>query len=152
MAISRDVPLDKPQYTKAGVPLRQLRIDEKVVESFYGNRRTFTVLTQSIPDGVTVPKGTAVDVTMAITGDLPFEVFPNIPERWQKIPIKVIAEEVRNDPEILKLMRIHETTKTLDAQELKMVIDFLEHSGLPGAAEDVEVGFDAARAAHLVAG
>lgn len=149
---SRDVPLDQPVYTRAGVALRSIRINENIVDSHFGHIRIFTVLSQSIPERTTVAKGTAVDVTMAITGTLPLEVLPNIPERWSKIPLQMLAENVRKEPEILQLMAKHESIETLDEGEVKMVAAFLEKSGLPDAQENLSIGFDAARASHLLVG
>jgi len=145
------ISLDKLRYTKAGVPLREVKIDEGVIDAHFGHLATFTVVSQSVAPGTTLLRGTTVDVTVAVTATLPLGIFPNLPAEWQQIPLQHLAEQVRADPVILGLLGKHGSAQTLSPTESRTVAVFMEKNGLSGGAEQVGAGFDAMRNAHLVA-
>ena len=145
------VSLDKLKYTKAGVPLHKIKIDEEIIGAHFGNLTTFTVVSQSVAPGTTLLRGTTVDVTVAVTATLPLGIFPNLPAAWQQLPLQHLAEQVRADPIILGLLGAHGSAQTLSDVESRTVEVFMEKNGLTGGGDVLNAGFEAMRNAHLVA-
>lgn len=150
--MATSVSIDNLVYTKSGVPTRELTLADAVLDQHFGTKRTVTVVRQSIKPNTTVARGTAVDVVLAFTDDLPIRVFPNAPKPWEAVPIKVIADAARNDPAILDIFARHDTAETLSAQERKVFQDFARKSTPDGANVVLAEAYTAALGAHLLAG
>ena len=149
---TRNVSLDRTRYTKGGVALREINLNEAVLDSHFGTRTQFTVVSQSVAPGTTLVRGGTVDVTMAVTGTLPVAIFQNVPVQWQAIPIRDVAEKVRRDPQILQLLATHDSASSMNEAETRLFLTFMDKNGLTGGGQVLNQGFDVARNSHLMVG
>jgi hypothetical protein len=150
MATFNRLAIDKLAYSKGGVELREIGLVDNVLDSHFGTKKSVTVVKQSIKPDTSVMRGTAIDVVLAITDDLPLKVFPRVPKAWAELPIKTIAEAARRKPEILELLGTHESIETLSGQERETFTAFVAGTG--GDAQELDTAFDATRNAHLLFG
>jgi hypothetical protein len=150
--MATNISIDKLVYTKSGVPTRELALVESVLDQHYGTKRTVTVVKQSIKATTTVARGTAVDVVLAFTDDIPIKVFPHVPKVWEEVPVKVIADAARKNPVILDIFARHETLETLNEEERHAFTEFARNATPNGADVEIETAFSAALGAHLLAG
>lgn len=149
MAISKDIA--RIEYNKNGVALTEVKLDETRLEVEVAKLQRFTVVSQSVRAGATVPRGTVVDVTVATTSRLPIGVIANAPQRWQEMEIGRVAEVVRGNPRILKVLAEKESFDNLNDTERKEVMGFLHQSELPVDENELADGYGALRNAHLLA-
>jgi len=149
---AKNVALDATEYTKGGIVLRDIKINQSVLDSHFATQKQFTVVSQNVPPGTTLVRGATVDVTMAVTGTLPVTIFPNVPVQWQAVQIQDVADKARRDPKILQLMAAHTSASSLSEAEKRLFLGFMKESGLPGGEETLDQGFDVTRNSHLIAG
>src|SRR5262245_41591851 len=120
------IALESLALSRNGVPLRDaIRIDDAVLSRELDKFARYTVVRQSLSPNSTALRNATVDVTLAVTGRLPVVVLPGVPELWQKFTIDDVADRVRGNPEILKLMAEHPDATTLTPGDREKVVSFL---------------------------
>lgn len=137
-----------------GVELREVMIDERAIERALPKSTSVTVVKQSLKAGSTVAKGTAVDITLAVTRDLPVTIIDDAPKRFEKFTIGVIADRARKEPEILKILGDNPVYDDLGDPERAQFNGFLERAGVGQPADEAEAAaaYKAVMGAHTLAG
>src|SRR5437870_229395 len=111
-----NIPLDKLLYSKGGVTLRDVPVDTAAVERAIGGiQRQMVVIEQHPVPGLTVVKGTPIDIVLANADTLPVDIFPGLPGVWKGRLIGGVAEATRSDPKMLDILEKHDTATTLTA-------------------------------------
>lgn len=150
------VPEDKVVAYRQGVPLADVKlVDTVITEALRAQAKDFTVLHQSIPAGTTVPRGTVVDVVVAVTRDLPGRVIVNAHRSYAKQPIGEIADKVGRSEPVIKVLSTNPTATSLSATDKQVLVSFAKESGVDLAhADDAEIGqlFDTYMGAFVMGG
>jgi hypothetical protein len=136
--------------TKGGISFRPIKVNDAVLDTHFGVQKQATVVSQSVPPGTTVVRGAAIDVTMAVTGTLPVDIFENVPATWTAIPIQDVANKVRQNQPVLQLLATHDDASSLTEAQKGQFQTFLRDNGL--ATDALDQAFEVARNAHLIAG
>ena len=150
------VPEDKVVAFRQGVALQDVKlVDSVVTEALRAQVKDFMVLRQSIPAGAAVPRGTTVDVVVAVTRDLSGRVSVNVHNAYSKQAIGLIADKVgRSDP-VINVLANNPTSTTLSAEDKDVLVSFARESGvnIDNADED-QIGqlFDTYMGAFVMGG
>lgn len=148
MAIVED--LAKIEYRKNGVALTEVKINQDRLDAEVTRFDQLTVVGQSVRATSTVLRGTVVDVTVTSTRKLPVGIIAEVPLRWQELEIGMLADQVRGNPPILKVMADKQTFEELDEMERHTLSTFLQEHKLPVDEVELPASYGALRSSHLL--
>ena len=86
------------------------------------------VVTQTIAAGVAVARGTAVDIVLAQTGNLPVVVIPGIHQAFANLTMAQLHNQFAAVPEVRDLVRTKTDASQLTADELTTLTTALENN------------------------
>ena len=90
----------RADISRGGVPVGEILVDPEIVGSFLDDLvvvRT-KVVTQSIAPGTAVARGTAIDIELANTRDLPVRVVPGVHTAFQDLTMVQLNDQFARTP------------------------------------------------------
>jgi hypothetical protein len=154
----RTIPIDvgasatKAEISRGGFAVAEIAVNEGAITSFLDDLVLVQtkVVTQTIAAGTAVARGTAIDVVLARTNDLPVAVIPNIHVAFADATMAQLHEQFAAVPEVRDLVRTKTDASQLSAAELQTLTTALQANNVAvgtGAGETAESAFTAIQAA-----
>jgi hypothetical protein len=143
----------KAQIARDGVGVPQVKVNADVLSGIIVGRPEFVtkVVSQSVPPGTAVPKGTSIDIVLVQPGFLPTNVFTDTHTGLAGQPIGAVFENfLQNNPELRNVVARNDSPDTLsDADKSAIQAAFAAQnvplSDTPG--QTMEQGFKTLQAA-----
>ncbi len=108
------------------------------------------VVTQTIAAGTAVARGTAIDVVLAPTSNLPIDVIPGIHQAFSGLTMAQLHDQFANIAEVRDLVRTRTDPSQLTAGDLESLTTVLQNNNVQvgtGAGETAQSAFTAIQAA-----
>jgi hypothetical protein len=142
MATIIGVPENKYVATRKGIAINEVKLQENLVEELVrAQAKGRAVVSQSIPVGTTVQRGTAIDIVVAPTRELPIKIIKNAHRSYDERPIGELAEKIARNEPMLKLLGDNPTPETLTGHDRETLMAFAKETGGEiGELDDTELG------------
>ena len=144
------------QITRDGVQVAKIDLDQAVVGQATAKPPSVTkVVSQSIPPGTQVPKGTAVDIVLVEPFDLPSAIAKDGHSGLEKLTIGQVAEQfLLEDAAVRGVIARNQRAETLTADDKAVLIEAFKRAKVPitnKPGETVEDAFRTLQAAYTLA-
>jgi hypothetical protein len=152
IAIDIEESSTKAEISRGGFAVAEIAVNDAAVASFLDHLTIVQtkVVTQTIAAGVAVARGTAVDVVLAQTGNLPVVVIPGIHNAFADLTMAQLHTQFAAVPEVRDLVRTRTDASQLTSNELTTLTAALQTRNIPvgtGAGETAQSAFTAIQAA-----
>ena len=152
IAIDVEESSTKAEISRGGFAVAEIAVNNAAIASFLDDLTVVQtkVVTQTIAAGVAVARGTAVDIVLAQTGNLPVVVIPGIHQAFSNLTMAQLHNQFAAVPEVRDLVRTKTDASQLTADELTTLTTALQNNNVAvgtGAGETAESAFTAIQAA-----
>jgi hypothetical protein len=152
IAIDVGASATKAEISRGGFAVAEIAVNDAAISSFLDDLVLVQtkVVTQTIAAGTAVARGTAIDVVLAQTNNLPVAVIPNVHTAFTNLTMAQLHTQFETVPEVRDLVRTKTDPSQLTATERQTLTTALEANNVPvgtGAGETVESAFTALQAA-----
>lgn len=145
----------RAEVSRGGVPVGEILVNPEIIGSFLEDLvivRT-KVVTQSIVPGTAVARGTAIDVVLTNTRDLPVRVIPGVHTAFQDLTMAQLNDQFAANAAIRDIIRRRPSADDLTTTERTDLTTAFEAASVPIAGENtVEAAFAGVKAAFTFQG
>ena len=123
--------------TRAGYNLGEIGIKEQVLDEVLTTRpivRT-KVVSQSIVAGTAVAKGTAIDIVITRTDDLPLTIIPGVHTAFTELTVGALYTQFEQNPVVRDIVKRRTDATQLTATEQTQLTTALADSGVEIGSE-----------------
>jgi hypothetical protein len=147
----------KAEITRGGFTVAEVPVDLEGIATFLDDRPVVAtkVVTQSIAPGTAVAIGTAIDMVITSTSDLPVRVVPGIHHAFEGLTMAQLYEQFSGEPRVRDILRTKSTPAELTSDDIASLTAVLQSKNIQvgtGAGETVGSAFTALQAAFTFQG
>lgn len=127
----------RADISRGGFSIAEIPISEELIGSFLDARpivRT-KVVTQSIAPGTAVAVGTAIDLIITATGDLPVNVVPGIHQAFTQFTMAQLNDQYAGDTRVRDILRTRSTAADLTSDDIATLTTVLNANNVPVSSE-----------------
>jgi hypothetical protein len=142
----------KAEISRGGFSIAEIPISPEVIGSFLDARPIVAtkVVTQSIAPGTAVAVGTAIDLIITSTADLPVRVVPGIHQAFTNLTMAQVNDQFAADPRVKDILRVRSKPADLTTDDVAVLTSVLQSNNVPvsnEANQTVGAAFTAIQAA-----
>ena len=157
IAIDVGASATKAEITRGGFTVAEIPVNAEGITAFLDDRPEVTtkVVTQSIAPGTAVAIGTAIDMVITRTADLPVRVVPGIHHAFEGLTMAQLYEQFSGEPRVRDILRTKSTPAELTSDDIASLTTVLQGKSIQvgtGAGETVASAFTALQAAFTFQG
>ena len=145
----------RADISRGGVPVGEILVDPEIVGSFLDDLvvvRT-KVVTQSIAPGTAVARGTAIDIELANTRDLPVRVVPGVHTAFQDLTMVQLNDQFASNATVRDIVRRRTSAEDLTGAERETLTTAFQAANVPIDADNpVDSAFAGVKAAFTFQG
>jgi hypothetical protein len=145
------------QVSRGGFNLGEIAIRPEVLEGVFETRPVVRtkVVSQSIAAGTAVARGTAIDIVLTQTDDLPIAVIPGIHQAFTDFTVQNVFTQFEGNAAVRDIVRRRTDVNELTAAEQTQLTEQLNANGVTIGTEptnDLPSAFNALQAAFTFQG
>jgi hypothetical protein len=129
----------KAEISRGGFALAEIAVDDERIATFLDDLVVVQtkVVTQTIAPGTAVAQGTAIDVVLARTSDLPVAVIPGVHQAFNNFTMQQLHAQFADVAAVRDLVRTKTDASQLTAAETEALTAALQANNVPiGTAQD----------------
>jgi hypothetical protein len=145
----------RAEVTRGGVPVGEIFVNPEIIGSFLDDLVVVQtkVVTQSIVPGTAVARGTAIDIALANTRDLPVRVVPGVHTAFQDLTMAQLNDQFATNAAVRDIIRRRPSAEDLTATERQNLETAFEAANVPIDDDNtVEAAFAGVKAAFTFQG
>ena len=157
IAVDVGASVTKADISRAGFNIPEIGVLEDRLGSFLDDRPVVAtkVVSQSIAPGTAVALGTAIDVVLTATKDLPVAVIPGIHNAFATLTMAELHDRFVDDTRVRDVLRTRATADDLTTDDVALLTTVLGQQNVPvgnAPGETVGSAFTALQAAFTFQG
>jgi len=147
----------KAEITRGGFTVAEIPVNAEGITTFLDARPVVEtrVVTQSIAPGTAVAIGTAIDVVITPTSDLPVRVVPGIHRAFEDLTMAQLYAQFADEARVRDILRTKSTPAELTSDDIASLTTVLQGKNIQvgtGTGETVASAFTALQAAFTFQG
>lgn len=133
VAIDVGASTTKAAISRAGFSIAEIPVSAELIGSFLDTRPVIAtkVVTQSIAPGTAVAVGTAIDLIITSTADLPVNVVPGIHRSLTNLTMAQVNEQFATDPRVRDILRARSSAADLTGDDVAVLTTVLQNNNVP---------------------
>lgn len=133
IAIDVGASVTKAEISRAGFSVAEIPISAELIGSFLDARPVVAtkVVTQSIAPGTAVAVGTAIDLIITNTADLPVNVVPGIHHALAGLTMAQVNEQFASDARVRDILRGRSSAADLTSDDVAVLTSVLQSHNVP---------------------
>lgn len=145
----------RAEVTRGGIPVGEIAVNPEIIGSFLDDLVVVQtkVVTQSITPGTAVARGTAIDISLANTRDLPVAVVPNVHVAFQDLTMAQLNDRFAGNAAVRDIVKRRTSAEDLTATERASLTQAFQAADVPINDDNpVEAAFAGVKAAFTFQG
>jgi hypothetical protein len=147
----------KAEISRGGFTIAEIPVNLEGITSFLDDKPVVAtkVVTQNIAPGTAVAIGTAIDLVITSTADLPVRVVPGIHHAFENLTMAQLHSRFADDTRVRDILRTKSTPADLTSDDISSLTAALADKNVvvgTGAGETVGSAFTAMQAAFTFQG
>ncbi len=157
IAIDVGASTTRAEISRGGFTVAEIPVDVEGIATFLDARPVVTtkVVSQSIAPGTAVAIGTAIDMVITSTSDLPVRVVPGIHRAFGNLTMAQLYEQFAGEARVRDILRTRSTPAELTSDDIASLTTVLQSKNVQvgtGTGETVGSAFTALQAAFTFQG
>jgi hypothetical protein len=145
----------RAEVSRGGVPLGEIAVRPEAITSFLDGLAVVQtkVVTQSIVAGTAVARGTAIDISLANTRDLPVAVLPNVHTAFSDLTMAQLNDQWAANATVRDIVKRRTSAEDLTATERTTLTNALQAANVTiDDTNTVDAAFTGIKAAFTFQG
>lgn len=133
VAIDVGASTTKAEISRGGFSIAEIPISAELIGSFLDARPIVAtkVVTQGIAPGTAVAVGTAIDLIITATGNLPVRVVPGIHQAFTNLTMAQVNDTFATDPRVKDILRARSKAADLSNDDIAVLSTVLQANNVP---------------------
>jgi hypothetical protein len=145
----------RAEVSRAGVPVGEIAVNAEIIGSFLDDLVVVQtkVVTQSIIPGTAVARGTAIDISLANTHDLPVRVVPGVHTAFENLTMSQLNDQFVGNATVRDIVKRRTSAEDLTAAERTSLTSAFAAANVPIDDDNtVDAAFAGVKAAFTFQG
>jgi hypothetical protein len=145
----------RAEVSRGGVPVGEIAVNPEIIGSYLDDLVIVQtkVVTQSIVPGTAVARGTAIDIQLANTRDLPVRVVPGVHSGFENLTMAQLNDQFAGNATIRDIVRRRTSADDLTAAERQTLTTAFQAADVPIDDDNpVDAAFAGVKAAFTFQG